>query len=169
MFVVDKVVEEDKLSDAVLSPLQQIDLPDGTSVSLGPSACDAYAVFEDLCLLANSEKPQYLKLESLPKTFALELIESVVTNYHELFRKVRLSGTRDRLSNSNAFRPASGAPFAPSASSQSPSSQDHVGPRHFSTDASFDKSCISLTEAIWWRARHRRRGLLHAFGQDYWR
>jgi hypothetical protein len=87
MFVVDKVVEEDKRE--VLSDVKDTRLPDGTTKALSPSACDAFAVFEDLCLLANSEKPHFLKLEFLHKTFALELIESVLTNYHDLFRKVR--------------------------------------------------------------------------------
>lgn len=106
MFVVDKVVDEDRrLSDAssILSanststspPQQDLELvdttlPDGTVKALGPSARDAFAIFEDLCLLANSERPKLLKLEFLHKTFALELIESVLTNYHDLFRRVRL-------------------------------------------------------------------------------
>lgn len=99
MFVVDKVVDEDRrLSDtsslSSSSPpadLELVDttLPDGTVKALGPSARDAFAIFEDLCLLANSEKPKLLKLEFLHKTFALELIESVLTNYHDLFRRVR--------------------------------------------------------------------------------
>ncbi|KAL1724940.1 guanine nucleotide exchange factor in Golgi transport N-terminal-domain-containing protein, partial [Schizophyllum commune] len=55
--------------------------------ALPPSARDAFAVFEDLCLLANSEKPRFLQLDYLHKTFALELIESVLTNYHALFRQ----------------------------------------------------------------------------------
>ena len=106
MFVYDKVVEEDKRGGD--DPLQgeprsssrnfnldqsitsDIGLADGSTVSLQPSALDAYAVFEDLCLLANSERPHFLKLEALPKTFALELIESVLTNYHKLFRHVGL-------------------------------------------------------------------------------
>ena len=45
-------------------------------------------IFEDLCLLGNGEHPQFLQPEYLHKTFALELIESVLTNYHQLFRKV---------------------------------------------------------------------------------
>ncbi len=48
-------------------------------------------MFQDLCLLANSEPPTFLSLESLPKTFALELIESVLANYHLMFRKVSIS------------------------------------------------------------------------------
>ncbi|KAF8579144.1 hypothetical protein K439DRAFT_1394877 [Ramaria rubella] len=86
MFVVDKVVDEDTAepSDQVLTTTV---LPNGSSADLKPSARDAFSVFEDLCLLANSERPKFLRLESLHKTFALELIESVLTNYHDLFRK----------------------------------------------------------------------------------
>lgn len=91
MFVVDKVVDEDRRDDVDSSTLVEMKLPDSTTKMLGPSAQDAFAVFEDLCLLANSEPPRFLKLDSLRKTFALELIESVLTNYHELFRKVASS------------------------------------------------------------------------------
>ncbi|TFK22523.1 hypothetical protein FA15DRAFT_757922 [Coprinopsis marcescibilis] len=90
MFVVDKMVNEDRIAeseDTPPFPLSEVRLPNGTTKMLGPSSKDAYYVFEDLCLLANSERPQFLKLESLHKTFALELVESVLTNYHELFRK----------------------------------------------------------------------------------
>ena len=89
MFVVDKMVEEDKRESVDPKLLEEVTLPDGSTAALGPFAGDTYAVFEDLCLLANSERPHFLKLEYLHKTFALELIESVLTNYHELFRKVR--------------------------------------------------------------------------------
>ncbi|KAG9312399.1 guanine nucleotide exchange factor in Golgi transport N-terminal-domain-containing protein [Chiua virens] len=87
MFVVDKMVEEDKRESLDPKLLKDVILPDGTTAALGPFARDAYSVFEDLCLLANSEKPNFLNLDFLHKTFALELIESVLTNYHELFRK----------------------------------------------------------------------------------
>ena len=89
MFVVDKVVEEDRRM-LLANELESITLPDGTTQALGPAARDAFAIFEDLCLLGNGERPQFLQLEYLHKTFALELIESVLTNYHELFRNVRL-------------------------------------------------------------------------------
>ncbi len=88
MFIIDKVVEEDRNDRVETIPLTEISLPDNSKVELGPSAVDAYSVVEDLCLLANTEKPHFLRLGSLPKTFALELIESVLTNYHDLFRKV---------------------------------------------------------------------------------
>ncbi|KAI0300723.1 hypothetical protein B0F90DRAFT_1722805 [Multifurca ochricompacta] len=86
MFVVDKVVEEDRRL-LLASELESITLPDGTTQTLGPAARDTFVIFEDLCLLGNGERPQFLQLEYLHKTFALELIESVLTNYHELFRK----------------------------------------------------------------------------------
>jgi hypothetical protein len=92
MFVVDKVVEEDRRM-LLANELESITLPDGTTQALGPAARDAFAIFEDLCLLGNGERPQFLQLEYLHKTFALELIESVLTNYHELFRNVRLPVT----------------------------------------------------------------------------
>lgn len=83
------------------SELTVVALPNGTGKELGPAAQDAFSVFEDLCLLANSEKPHFLKLEFLRKTFALELIESVLTNYHDLFRKVSTFEWRaDLLSHS---------------------------------------------------------------------
>jgi hypothetical protein len=88
MFVVDKMIEEDRLEDINMLDLFEVQLPDGTTKMLAPSAWDAFSVFEDLCLLANSEQPHFLKLEYLHKTFALELIESVLTNYHDSFRQV---------------------------------------------------------------------------------
>ncbi|KAI0073983.1 hypothetical protein K474DRAFT_1774330 [Panus rudis PR-1116 ss-1] len=87
MFVFDKVVDEDRRDDFILAHLPERVLPNGTTARLGPAAQDAFSIFEDLCLLANSEKPHFLDLEHLRKTFALELIESVLTNYHDLFRK----------------------------------------------------------------------------------
>ena len=102
MFVVDKVTEEDRRM-LLANELESITLPDGTTQPLGPAARDAFAIFEDLCLLGNGEPPQFLQLEYLHKTFALELIESVLTNYHELFRKVCLFSplpTRDLYASS---------------------------------------------------------------------
>lgn len=87
MFIFEKMVNEDRQESNGTPELSEAALPDGSTKTLGPSAKDAFSVFEDLCLLANSEKPNFLKLDYLHKTFALELIESVLTNYHELFRK----------------------------------------------------------------------------------
>lgn len=92
MLVFDKVVENDREFSAdstsnVPELTSPTTLPNGETVSLLPVVKDAFSVFEDLCLLANLESPRFLKLESLPKTFSLELIDSVLTNYHELFRQ----------------------------------------------------------------------------------
>ena len=85
MVLEDQINESNETSSLKLA---QVQLPNGGTIQLGPSAKDTFSVFEDLCLLANSEKPRFLKLDFLYKTFALELIESVLTNYHELFSKV---------------------------------------------------------------------------------
>ena len=97
MFVVDKMVLEDRIKESQGKDEQenektssQVDLPNGKQISLLPSARDAFMVFQDLCLLANAEPPLFLKLDHLHKTFALELVESVLTNYHGVFRQVRL-------------------------------------------------------------------------------
>jgi Guanine nucleotide exchange factor in Golgi transport N-terminal/Dimerisation and cyclophilin-binding domain of Mon2 len=104
MFVVDKMIVEDHDGTTNSQESTEISLPDGTTKALGPSARDAFSVFEDLCLLANSEKPHFLKLDYLHKTFALELIESVLTNYHDLFRKVPVTPTSSsRLFSADVF------------------------------------------------------------------
>lgn len=87
MFIFEKMVNEDRQENDDALELSEATLPDGSTKALGPCAKDAFSVFEDLCLLANSERPNFLKLDYLHKTFALELIESVLTNYHELFKK----------------------------------------------------------------------------------
>ena len=51
---------------------------------------DAFAIFEDLCSLGNGVRPQFLQLEYLHKTFTQGLIESALTNHHDLFRKARV-------------------------------------------------------------------------------
>ena len=89
MFVVDKIVVEDRWILFASEP-EPITLPNDTRRSLGPAACDTF-IFQDLCLLVNGEPLRFLRLKCLHKTFTLELIESVLTNYHELFSKVRIS------------------------------------------------------------------------------
>jgi hypothetical protein len=151
MFVVDKVVEEDKRLDTAPPSLLDVNLPDGTSVSLRPCARDAYAVFEDLCLLANSERPNYLKLDALPKTFALELIESVVTNHHEVFRTVRPPFSLSHhlltwmMSASRAFDALETSP-------ESAPPQVHVGPNDIPAYAAFDAGHLPSTQAVLRRA-----------------
>ena len=49
--------------------LESITLPDRTTQALDPAVRDAFAVFEDICLLDNGESPQFLHLEYPHKTF----------------------------------------------------------------------------------------------------
>jgi hypothetical protein len=55
------------------------------TVQLRAAALDAYRVFNDLCLLTESQKPRFLRSAGMPQTFGLELIESVLTNHSEIF------------------------------------------------------------------------------------
>jgi len=59
-------------------------IEDGT-IQLRAAALDAYKVFNDLCLLTESQKPQFLRSSGIPQTFGLELIESVLTNHAVIF------------------------------------------------------------------------------------
>lgn len=81
--VFDKVVTEDKsASDAGFvgdAPTQ-----DG-QVQLRSAALDAYRIFRDICLMTENQRPEYLRFTSLPQTFGLELIESVLTNHAAVF------------------------------------------------------------------------------------
>ncbi|RDW66292.1 hypothetical protein BP6252_09927 [Coleophoma cylindrospora] len=81
--VFDKVVAEDKVALEVPTigeaPIE------GGVVQLRAAALDAYKVFNDLCLLTESQKPQFLRTTGIPQTFGLELIESVLTNHADIF------------------------------------------------------------------------------------
>lgn len=154
MFVVDKVVDEDRREDSRPELLAEKVLPNGTHISLGPSAVDAYAVFEDLCLLANGEKPHFLKLEFLRKTFALELIESVLTNYHDLFRKVRICAFLT-LSVSLTIHAASRIAPPATTSPMPLRSQGAVRSSQLSSHTSFHTGRIPTLEAILRRTQDR--------------
>lgn len=53
-----------------------------------PYAGDALVIFQDVCLLLNEEKPLVLQLKGIDKSFALELVESVLANHSRIFRQV---------------------------------------------------------------------------------
>lgn len=72
--------------------------------SLNPCGKDAYLLFLDLCKLTNGEDPDFLvKVQNVTKGFGLELIESVLTNHHKLFKSVsgREIGFRRKLTEYN--------------------------------------------------------------------
>ncbi|KIE03756.1 endosomal peripheral membrane protein, partial [Metarhizium majus ARSEF 297] len=81
--VFDKVVSEDKNGpDAPV--VGEAPSADGT-VQLRAAALDAYRIFNDLCLMTENQRPEFLRFSSLPQTFGLELIESVITNHASVF------------------------------------------------------------------------------------
>ncbi|KAL1881341.1 Endocytosis and vacuole integrity protein [Diaporthe australafricana] len=80
--VFDKVVAEDKIPDAPF--VGEAPAEDG-DVQLKAAALDAFRVFNDLCLLTQSQRPEYLRFYGLPQTFGLELIESALTNHGAIF------------------------------------------------------------------------------------
>ncbi|CAM1506472.1 Fc.00g061130.m01.CDS01 [Cosmosporella sp. VM-42] len=81
--VFDKVVVEDKNGgDAPL--VGEAPTSDG-KVELRAAALDAYRVFNDLCLMTENQRPEFLRFSGLPQTFGLELIESVITNHAAVF------------------------------------------------------------------------------------
>ncbi|XP_044716162.1 guanine nucleotide exchange factor [Hirsutella rhossiliensis] len=81
--VFDKVVAEDKnASDAPVAG----EAPSAAGqVALCASALDAYRIFNDLCLITENQRPEFLRFSGLPQTFGLELIESVITNHATVF------------------------------------------------------------------------------------
>lgn len=80
--VFEKVVAEDKVPDAPF--VGEAPAEDGT-VKLRAAALDAYRIFNDLCLLTQSQRPEYLRFSGLRDTFGLELIESALTNHAAIF------------------------------------------------------------------------------------
>lgn len=80
--VFEKVVAEDKLPDAPF--VGEAPAHDG-NVQLKAAALDAYRIFNDLCLLTQSQRPEYLRFSGLQQTFGLELIESALTNHAGIF------------------------------------------------------------------------------------
>ncbi len=67
MFINDNVVENDRRMLHV-NELESKTLPDVSTQALGPAARDAFVIFEDLFLLGNGDRPQFLQLECLHKT-----------------------------------------------------------------------------------------------------
>ena len=167
MFVVDKMVLEDQINESNETPslkLEEVQLPNGSTTQLGPSAKDTFSVFEDLCLLANSEKPRFLKLEFLYKTFALELIESVLTNYHGLFSKVHIvSLVFSILISYLAFRAHSSS----TTTSLSATPEIFIRSASIPTIAALYACRISAHQAILPRIENRIRGVLNDANKNH--
>ncbi len=96
----------DRISTGSSIPTIPMRLPTDppTELTVSASDMDAFNIFSDLCLLTagssggfslwgggKDEKPKLLKLNSLQRTFGLELIESVLSGYEEAVKKVGYS------------------------------------------------------------------------------
>lgn len=54
-------------------------------------AADAYLLFQDLVQLVNADQPYWLiGMTEMTRTFGLELLESVLTQYSQVFYKVSI-------------------------------------------------------------------------------
>ncbi|KAF9917169.1 hypothetical protein BX616_001738 [Lobosporangium transversale] len=92
IYIFEKVGDEDLKKHESGKEAQGIEAPttvleQESEEQLGPCASDAYLLFQDLCLLTNSEHARFLNLSSISRTFGLELIESVLTNHFHLFKQ----------------------------------------------------------------------------------
>jgi hypothetical protein len=170
-FVVDETVEEDRRI-LLANEIESITLLDGRTQALCPATPDAFAIFEYLCLLGKGERPQFLQLEYLPKTFALGAIESVLTNYHQPIHEVCFSPLpiRDLYASNcpqitfmfTAFRAL--IPITTPPLLRAP--QKTLGPLRFPTCSPRHTYRLPLAQAIL-RAREGGRGHPHSTHQTH--
>lgn len=77
--VVGKVSREDE-SAKDRDFVAEVPIVDG-SISVMSAALDAYRLLDDICLLAEGDRPSFLHPTSMPPNFGLELIESILSNH----------------------------------------------------------------------------------------
>ena len=77
--VVGKVAKEDE-SAKDRDFVAEVPIVDG-SISVMSAALDAYRLLDDICLLAEGDRPSFLHPASMPPNFGLELIEAVLYNH----------------------------------------------------------------------------------------
>ncbi|MCJ1387520.1 hypothetical protein MMC18_000363 [Xylographa bjoerkii] len=82
--ILGKVVREDELASGV-DFVAEVPIEDGTT-PVRSAALDAYQLLNDLCLLTEGSKPQFLHSTSVSPDFGLELIESMISNHAETVR-----------------------------------------------------------------------------------
>ncbi|KAK3764746.1 hypothetical protein RRG08_009006 [Elysia crispata] len=90
--IFDRVVLEDKIPTTEPKEVANVEqLKAGSRTppsSLRPCAGDAYLLFQDLCQLVNADQPFWLTgMTEMTRTFGLELLESVLVSYPQIFTK----------------------------------------------------------------------------------
>lgn len=91
------IAEDEQISSSENLPLpRQVNLEDLKTPSgiapkgLPPCAADAYLLFQDLVQLVNADQPYWLiGMTEMTRTFGLELLESVLTQFSVVFFKVQ--------------------------------------------------------------------------------
>ncbi|KAG5311481.1 MON2 protein, partial [Acromyrmex insinuator] len=86
------IAENEQSSDQPESDevnLEELKIPTNQAPKgLGPCAADAYLMFQDLVQLVNADQPYWLiGITEMTRTFGLELLESVLTNFSSVFFK----------------------------------------------------------------------------------
>uniref|UniRef100_A0A5F8H5E9 Protein MON2 homolog n=1 Tax=Monodelphis domestica TaxID=13616 RepID=A0A5F8H5E9_MONDO len=84
------VAEDERHKDVVEQPVLVQGNSNRRSVStLKPCAKDAYMLFQDLCQLVNADAPYWLVgMTEMTRTFGLELLESVLNDFPQVFLQV---------------------------------------------------------------------------------
>ncbi|XP_014237162.1 protein MON2 homolog isoform X1 [Trichogramma pretiosum] len=85
------VAEDEQFSDqpTIDENLEELKIPTSTPPKgLRPCAADAFLMFQDLVQLVNADQPYWLTgIVEMTRTFGLELLESVLTNFSSVFFK----------------------------------------------------------------------------------
>ncbi|XP_011947300.1 PREDICTED: protein MON2 homolog isoform X8 [Cercocebus atys] len=84
------VAEDERHRDIIEQPILVQGNSNRRSVStLKPCAKDAYMLFQDLCQLVNADAPYWLVgMTEMTRTFGLELLESVLNDFPQVFLQV---------------------------------------------------------------------------------
>lgn len=84
--IFDRVASEDSAPESEKrEPMFEAPITNDDKTTVRPMAFDALMVFGDLCSLTEKQRPRFLRFNTLPETFGLELLESVLTNHATLF------------------------------------------------------------------------------------
>ena len=76
----EKVAEEEENNPSKDNTAVEVPISNGT-VPIYGAALDAYRLLDDICLLTEGQRPQYLLSASLVQNFGLELLESILVNH----------------------------------------------------------------------------------------
>jgi hypothetical protein len=75
-----------QLALIIFEKLGAIGNPMNEAISSTPAGKDAFALFQDFCIMTNGDAGVFLKIKDFTKAYGLELIESIVTQHHKLFK-----------------------------------------------------------------------------------